>query len=61
MPLKKGLAYMKSNYKELTQNPVQSASRQKAIQTIAKSRGISKDEAKHVQALAIIKAKARQK
>lgn len=61
MPLLKGVQNMRKNYLELTQNSVQSASRQKAIQTIAKSRGISKDEAKHVQALAIIKAKARQK
>lgn len=61
MPLLKGVQNMRKNYLELTQNSVQSASRQKAIQTIAKSRGISKDEAKHVQALAIIKTKARQK
>ena len=61
MPLLKGTQNMRRNYKELTENPIQSASREKAIQTIAKSRNVSLDEAKHIQALAIIKAKARQK
>ena len=61
MPLLPGAKNMRRNYKELTETPVQSASRQKAIQTIAKSRNVSYEEAKHIQALAIIKAKARQK
>lgn len=61
MALLKGVQNMRKNYKELTDNPVQSASRQKALQTIAKSRNISIDEAKHVQALAIVKAQARRK
>jgi len=61
MPLLPGVKNMRKNYNELTKNPVQSAARQKAIQTIAKTRNVSLEEAKHIQALAIIKAKARKK
>lgn len=50
---------MRRNYTELTAKPVQSSGRDKAIQTIAKNRKISYDEAKHIQALAIVKAQAR--
>lgn len=61
MPLLRGPQNMRKNYNELTQNPVQSSGREKAIQTIASSRRISYDEAKHVQALAIVKSQARKR
>lgn len=61
MPILPGVKNMRRNYNELTQNPVQSSGREKAIQTIAKNRKISYDEAVHVQALAIVKSAARKK
>lgn len=61
MPLKPGLKNMRSNYNELTKNPVQSPSRERAIQTIMKNRKMTREEAIHTQALAIVKAKARKK
>lgn len=51
---------MNRNYHELMRG-VQSPGREKAIQTIMKNRGISKQEAMAVQAQAIVRAKARRK
>jgi len=61
MPLLKGVKNMKKNYNELTQNPVESASREKAIHTIMKKHNISYDEAVHRQAIRIIQSQARKK
>lgn len=60
MPLLPGRQNMNSNYKELMSG-VRSQRRERAIQTIMKNRGISKQEAMAVQAQAIVRAKARRK
>jgi len=59
--LLKGPQNMRRNYNELTQKPVVSSGREKAINTIMQTRGMTRDEAVHTQALAIIKAQARKK
>lgn len=52
---------MRKNYNELTQNPVQSPGREKAIETLMQNRKLTRDEAIHTQALAIVKAQARKR
>lgn len=59
MPILPGIKNMRRNYNELTQNPVQSAGREKAIHTLMKTRNMTHDEAIHTQALAIVKSAAR--
>lgn len=59
MPLLPGANNMRANYNELTQQPVVSPARQKAILTIMQKHNISHDEAVHKQALRIIKSQAR--
>lgn len=61
MPIKKGLQNMRANYRELTEKPVVSQSREKAIQTLMHSRKMTRDEAIQTQALAIVRAQARKK
>ena len=58
-PLLKGTKNIRKNYLELTQNPVQSSGREKAIQTMMKTRNMTREQALHVQALAIVKSVAR--
>lgn len=60
-PLLKGIKNMRANYNELTQKPIESASRSKAIQTIMKKHNISRDEAIHRQAIRIVQSQARKK
>lgn len=60
MPLLKGPQSIRANVKELM-NPVQSQSRKKAIQTIAKKNNISLQEAQFKQARAIAVSQARKK
>ena len=57
MSLKNGPENMRSNYNELMNN-VDSASRHRAIMTIAKKHNITYEAAKHKQALRIIQSKA---
>lgn len=52
---------MRTNYRELTEKPVVSQSREKAIQTLMHSRKMTRDEAIQTQALAIVRAQARKK
>ena len=61
MPLLKGAQNMRKNYNELTQKPVQSAGREKAIETLMQRRKLTRDEAIHTQALAIVRAQARKR
>lgn len=60
MPLKKGPTSIRGNVKELMTGQV-SQTRQKAIATIAKKRGVSPDEARFIQARAIALSQARRK
>ncbi len=59
MPLLKGAENIRKNITELTTQPIQSASRRKAIKTLAKRKGISFKEARFRQALAISKQYAK--
>lgn len=61
MPLKKGQASIRSNVAELTENPVLSSARKKAIATLARKHNISIKEATFKQALAIAKSQARKR
>lgn len=58
MPLQTGPNSIRSNVSELMKSP-QSAARRKAIITLARKHGISKEEAQMRQALAIAKHQAR--
>jgi hypothetical protein len=58
MPLLKGAQNMRKNYNELMSG-VESASREKAIETIMHKHNISRDEAMHRQAIRIIQSQAR--
>jgi len=58
MPLKTGLGTIRSNVEELMK-PIKSASRLKAVDTISRSRNISRKEAQFLQALAISKTQTR--
>lgn len=58
--LKTGPANMQSNYTELMNN-IDSPGRRKAIETLAKRKNISFQEAQHYQALKIIQSQARKK
>ena len=58
MPLLKGPNTIRQNVTELM-NPIKSQSRKKAVDTISRSRNISRKEAQFVQALAISKSLAR--
>lgn len=60
MPLRPGIKNMRANYKELMSG-VESPGREKAILTIMKNRKMTREEAMHTQALAIVKAQARKK
>ena len=60
MPLKTGPNSIRANVTELMSSPIQSASRKKAIATLAKRRNISRQEARFLQAKAIAITKARQ-
>lgn len=51
---------MQSNYTELMNN-IDSPGRRKAIETLAKRKNISFQEAQHYQALKIIQSQARKK
>lgn len=55
MPLRKGAGFLKKNMQELMSEDVGS-SRKKAIATLAKKHGISREEAKKRQAFAIAKS-----
>jgi hypothetical protein len=61
MPLKSGKSQktISANIKELMKKP--GKTRQKAISTLAKSQGISQEQAKRKQAVAIALSKARKK
>lgn len=61
MPLAKGPTSIRKNVKELMTAPIQSASRKKAIATIAKTRGISMEDARFAQAKAIAISQSRKK
>ncbi len=61
MPLKKGTGSVAYNVKELTEQPIESAARKKAIRTLMKKHGISEKEARIRQALAISYEQARKK
>lgn len=61
MPLKKGAGSIRANVTELMGQPIQSASRRKAINTIAKKNGISLKEARFRQAKAIAVAQSKKK
>lgn len=61
MPLKKGTGSVAYNVKELTEQPIESASRRKAIKTIAKKHGISENAARFKQALAISYSQAKKR
>ena len=52
---------MRSNFNLLVNEPVVSASREKAIQTMMTTRGITRDEAIEIQALRIVQSQARKK
>lgn len=58
MPLHSGPGSVKFNMNELVNKPIRSASRRKAIRTLARKEGISSKEARFRQALAISKSKA---
>ena len=60
MPLLKGPGTVRRNVTELMQTP-QSASRKKAIITLAKRRNIPRKQAQFVQARAIAASQARKK
>lgn len=57
MPLLSGRGSFKKNMKELMESPIRSSSRQKAINTISKKYGITAEQARAKQAVAISKAK----
>lgn len=59
MPILPGAKNIRKNYNELTQKPVQSAGREKAIQTLMHSRNMTREQAIHTQALAIVRSAAR--
>lgn len=61
MPLKSGTGSVRYNVKELTEQPIESASRKKAIKTLAKKHGISEKEARMKQALAIAFTQAKKR
>ena len=61
MPLKKGSGSIRYNVGELMNQPIQSASRRKAILTIAKKNGISVQEARFRQAKAIAISQSKKK
>lgn len=60
-PLIKGAGSFRRNVKELMTAPVQSASRKKAINTIAKTRNVSREDARFIQAQGIAKSQMRKK
>ena len=60
-PLFKGPNTIRKNMQELMSSPIQSASRKKAIATIAKKRNISRADARFIQAKAIAVSQARKK
>ena len=55
--LKQGKGSFKYNMDELTKQPIQSPSRKKAIQTIAKEHKITFEQARAFQAVKIAKSK----
>jgi hypothetical protein len=59
MPLKPGVKNMRANYNKLTQKPIESPARFKAIKTLMKKHNISHDDAVHRQAIRIIQTTAR--
>lgn len=59
MPLKRGPNSIRYNVTELVTKPVLSQARKKALVTIARKNGISIEQAKLKQALAISKSQAR--
>ena len=61
MSLLKGKKNFNSNYRELTTQPILSASRHKAITTLAKRKGISFQEAKAYQAQRISETLAKKR
>ncbi len=61
MPLKKGPGTIRANVSELMNSPIQSASRKRAIATIAKKRNIPRSEARFIQAKAIAISQSRKK
>lgn len=60
MPLKTGSKNIRANISELTHGKV-GATRKKAIATLAAKRGISKEQARFYQALAIARSQAKKK
>ncbi len=51
---------MRSNYNELMNN-IESPGRRKGIETLARRKGISFEEAQHYQALKIVQSQAKKK
>ena len=60
-PLIKGAGSFRRNVQELMNSPVQSSARKKGIQTIAKTRNVSRGDAKFIQAQGIAKSQMRKK